>query len=307
MTTPKRKLASTFYGGLSAVVFALGCAQASLAGEAQSISWAIYDLAPSYFVSSAPTYETLGDGIGDNLLKLLVQALPEYEHKFSVMTMPRIMAEMKADKPLCVLNVQLTPERAKIAYATPLLKTPGPQLVLSKQLLARHPEWKNGVSLAAISADPALRGQYQIERAYGENLNKILQSPANVGLKPNSSASASNALRMIEHRRADYTIEYPELLEWSVKRRDIPDSLTSLPILEAAPFLDSYVLCTRSEWGAATTQRIDAELRKLAATPAYRQALERWLPKDELRVHKYEYQQFYRNRAKTLACDPACP
>jgi len=292
---------------LGAIFCGLGLVQPSIASESNSITWAIYDLAPSYFVSGTPTRQTLGAGIGDSLLKQVIEALPEYDHKFSVMTVSRIMAEMRAQKPLCTLNVQLTPERAKVAYSTPLLITPGPQLVVKKRMLAQHQDWKGGVSLSSMTRDATLRGQYQAGRSFGKKLDEILHSPANVGLKSNSSASALNALRMLDRERADYTIEYPELVELSVQRKDISDNVTTVPILEGTPFIDSYVICTRSSWGLATLRRIDAELRKLAAKPEYRQSLERWLPEDEVRIHRGDYERFYRTRAKTLFCEATCP
>ena len=296
-----------FRYAISVMLCSIGCAQHAIAGEPPSITWAVYDMAPSYFVSRTPNHETLGDGIGDNLLKLLVQALPEYDHKFSLMTMPRVMAEMQMNKPLCVLNVQLTPDRAKAAYSTPLLITPGPQLVLNKKLLSAHPDWKTGVSLSALSRDAALHGQYQAGRSFGVQLDEIVRSPANVGLKSNSSANAINALRMLDRKRSDYTIEYPQLVELGVQNQDISADITTVPIIEANAFIDSYVLCTRSAWGLVTMQRIDAQLRQLAAKQQYRHALEKWLPKDELRVHRNDYERFYHMRATTLFCDPTCP
>jgi len=296
-----------FRHALATVLFSIGLYQPGIASEPQSITWAVYDMAPSYFVPRTPDYKNLGDGIGDNLLKLLIEALPEYDHKFSLMTMPRVMIEMQANKPLCVLNVQLTPERAQVAYSTPLLITPGPELVLRRQLLSQHPQWKNGVSLAALSHDPTLNGQYQAGRSFGEKLDEIVKSATNFNLKLNGSASAINALRMIDLGRSDYTIEYPQLVKLGIEKKEISDNVTTVPILDANPFVDSYVLCTRSDWGLSTMRRIDAELRRLASKPEYRHALEKWLQKDELQVHKNEYERFYRTRAKTFFCDPTCP
>jgi uncharacterized protein (TIGR02285 family) len=303
MTLRLRKLRDAF----ATVLFSIGLCQPVSASEPDSITWAVYDMAPSYFVPRTPDYKKLGDGIGDNLLKLLIGALPEYDHKFSLMTMPRVMIEMQANNPLCVLNVQLTPERAKVAYSTPLLITPGPELVLRRQLLRQHPQWKSGVSLSALSHDPTLNGQYQAGRSFGAKLDEIVRSATNLNLKLNGSASAINALRMIDLGRSDYTIEYPELVKLGIQNKDISDNVTTVPILEANPFVDSYVLCTRSDWGLTTMRRIDAALHRLASKPEYRRSLEKWLQKDELQVHKNEYERFYRTRAKNLFCDPTCP
>ena len=270
--------------------------------------WAIYDLAPSYFVRGTPTVATLGEGIADQLLGLLIRSMPDYQHELVLMNMPRVMAEMQAGKPICVVNAVRSPERAQLAYSTPLLITPAPQLVLSTRLLERHPEWKGGVSLAALTRDPELHGQFQVGRSFGDKLDAILRAESNVGMKPNSGASAANALRMISMGRADYTIEYPILVALRIREKEVSPDVVTLPILDADPFLEGVVLCTRTAWGLDAMRRIDRELQQHAATPEYQQALARWLSKQELSQHQLDYERFYQRRARTRYCTAAsCP
>lgn len=296
------------HGWFAALALFFACLlDATAASARDKITWAIYDVPPSYIVRGTPTPDTLGDGISDRLLGLLIKALPEYDHEIVLMTMPRALTEMRAGSQVCLVNAVRTPERVRVAYSTPLLITPAPQLVLSARLLDQHPTWQRGVSLATMIANPNLNGQYIAGRSFGDKLDAIVQSPANIAMKPNSGATASNALKMVALGRADYTIEYPQLLTYLAKTNEVPADLTTVPLLDANPFLEGHVLCARTAWGLAATRRIDGALQQLAATPAYRLALERWLPKDELRRHQGDYDRYYATRASKRFCHADCP
>jgi uncharacterized protein (TIGR02285 family) len=272
----------------------------------QQITWAMYDLAPSYIVRGTPTVDTLGDGIADRLLGMLIKALPEYDHQIALMTMPRILLEMQADKPVCSVNVLRSPERERVAYFTPLLLTPAPQLILSVHLLKQHPEWKNGVSLATLVNDKVLKGQYLAGRSFGDKLDGIIQSSSNVSMKSNSGATGSNALKMISIGRADYTIEYPELLTVLLRNGEELGNLTAIPILDTNQFVEGYVMCSRNSAGLDVIRRIDAILKEHAASREYQLALENWLQPDEARRHRRDYAHFYKTRASTLYCETDC-
>ena len=295
-------------GGLTRAAFVCAAfAAAGWASAGEPLTWAIYDLAPSYIVEGTPTPGDLGKGIGDTLLRMLIKSMPEYEHKVVLMTMPRIMAEMQAGRPICMVNALRSPERSKLAYSTPLLLTPAPQLVLKAGLLARHPAWKSGVSLAELTTDARLQGQYQTGRSFGEKIDAVVHAPGNVGLKANSGATAANSLRMIDIGRADYTIEYPVLVALRAQRGEVSDELTSVPLLDADPFVEGYAMCTRSDWGKAVLRRIDSELQAHATTREYQSALAHWLSKSELKLHQHDYERFYQTRANTRFCQADCP
>ena len=290
----------------------LGIASA-LPAQAQSpsgknISWAIYDLPPSYIVQPPGSPNKLGDGIGDKILGMLMKEMPDYQHTIVLMTVPRIFAEMQAGKPVCVINVRRSAERDQLAWSTPLLTTPSTQLVLKQAELNRHPEWKNGVSLKKISSDASLHGLYQSQRSFGDKVDAILHDPANVGLKENSSASATNALKMVAMGRISYTIEYPQLIALRIRTGELPSDMTTVPILEAESYVEGHAMCTRNAWGLTVMRRIDASVQKLAATREYQAALDSWLPRNELQRHQRGYETFYQTRAKTSYCQAnSCP
>lgn len=263
---------------LAALGLGLGMAGAVNGAEREPLTWAIYDLAPSYLISPNPTPDNLGNGIADSLLKIMIKSMPEYQHKVSVMTMPRVLAEMEAGKHLCVANVRLTSERARVAFYTPLIMTPSPQLVLHTRVLARHPDWAHGVSLAQIVQDTSLHGQFQALRSFGDNIDAILRADTNLNMKSNSGATATNAMRMVEIGRIDYTLEYPMLVYLYRGQYGDSGNLRVLPLLEGEPFTEGYVMCTRNAWGEKVMRRIDKELQNNAASADYQSALARWLP-----------------------------
>lgn len=289
---------------LAGIAVLLSLSKSASANE--PITWAIYDLAPTYVIHGTPSVDTLGDGIGDRLLGILIKALPEYDHEIVVMGVPRMMIEMKTEKRVCAVNVLRSPEREKSAYFTPLLITPAPQLVLSTRLLGQHPEWKNGVSLLTLVNDRNLTGQYLAGRSFGDKLDAIIRSPSNVNLKPNGGVTAANALKMIAIGRADYTIEYPQLLTLLVRQEQMFDSLTTIPILDANQFVEGYVMCSRNNAGLEAIRRIDAIIKEHAASKEYRLALDHWLSPDELQRHRRDYARFYKMRAATRFCEDDC-
>ena len=275
--------------------------------QPEHITWAVLDLPPVYILADEPSVENLGEGVSDRILRMVIQAMPDYEHQIVRMNLPRALLEMRNGAPLCMMNVQRSPERDAVSYSTPLLMAPSLSIVLRDDVLRSHPGWRDGVSLHDLIRDRALHGIYLAGRSFGPALDAIIQSQDNVGLKPNSGATGANLLKMIAIGRADYSLDYPAMLAYLSRGSDLSRHLVSLPITESPPYVEGHVLCTRNAWGEAAVRRIDGVLRDLAGTKDYREALYRWLPADELRRDRKALDRFFDQRASKLYCSPDCP
>jgi uncharacterized protein (TIGR02285 family) len=284
------------------------CAYATSADDDKPpLTWAVVDLPPVYILADQPSVENLGDGVSDRLLRMTIGAMPEYRHTVMRMTLPRVLLEMRNGTPLCIMNVQRSPERDAVAYSTPLLLAPSLSIVMRDDVLKQHPTWRDGVPLHELVKDANLHGIYLADRTFGPQLDIIIQSPDNVGLKPNNGATGINMLKMIALGRADYSLDYPAMLAYLSRGSNLGKRLMSVPIAESAAFVEGHVLCTRSDWGKAAVTRIDEVLRDLAATPAYRESLYRWLPRDELARDRKSLDRFFDQRARKRYCSPSCP
>jgi len=273
----------------------------------ERITWAVIDLPPVYILAEEPTVENLGEGVSDRILRMVIHAMPDYQHQIVRMNLPRALLEMRNGAPICMMNVQRNPERDAVAHSTPLLMAPSLTVVLRDDVLRAHPEWRDGVPLRELVREPSLHGIYLADRSFGPTLDTIIQSPDNVGLKPNNGATGVNMLKMIALGRADYSLDYPAMLAYLSRGSDLSKHLVSLPITESPAFVEGHVLCTRNAWGEAAVRRIDGVLRDLAATKDYREALYRWLPADALRRDRKALDRFFDQRASKLYCSPDCP
>ncbi|MBB5193587.1 uncharacterized protein (TIGR02285 family) [Silvimonas terrae] len=264
-----------------------------------TITWVIFDWPPVFILQdrSSESVQQLGDGIGDHLVKLLIQRLPQYQHRVVVMTPKRAFAQMKQGENLCVPSTLRTPERENVAVFTPALITMPIQLVTREDLLQTHPDWRDGVDLETLAADRTLVGGYEGTRSYGATIDKVLADPANTGLRPVSGGEPGSLYQMLALKRIDYTLEYPQIVTWLAERKQLPAGITVVPLRQPDPWLLGNVACTKSVWGGKAIHQIDEALREAARQPSYRDLMTRWAPVHLRDAQRRELDRFLHDRS----------
>ncbi len=142
------------------------------------ITWLFFDWPPLYILQDHSNVEVtqLGSGMGDNMVRLLQQGLPQYEHHVVNMVPGRIFAEMRGGTHLCYASALANADRLATTTMTAAGVSPPVQVVMRKDTLQAHPQWRDGVDLPQLLHDRRLLGNYQMSRSFGDDIDKLLAS-----------------------------------------------------------------------------------------------------------------------------------
>ncbi len=266
--------------------------------------WMSPDLPPGFMpVEGRPT-----DGFVDTLLKMIFVEMPESEHRLQVTPIARTWASLSEGLPMCFTAAVITPERERIAYATPLLLIPPQQLVVRESVVSGIPRNAQGEVLPATLFDRAdLRGLVTPQRSYSVLLDTLLarRGPQSGVREASVTPGGSNILQMLSLGRADYTIEFEQRLTYQLPRQPTlqrGEKLLVLPIAGMQP-VQVGIACPHTEWGRAMILRIDAIVARVSQRPEYQKALNRWLSPDAVKRFRKAQDEFFRMRAQRT--DPA--
>lgn len=279
---------------------AMGPAHASEDGQRHQITWNLVDWPPFYLLKDGQppaTPEELGEGAIDGFLRLVLQRLPQYRHRFVVLNAPRAEVERKAGLGLCSPSSMRTPERLKDRYFTPALPTVQLQLVMQRERAAQLVNGRRA-SLRELARRGDLEGVILNKRHYGPELEPWLQPER--GVRAIVAPKAANLLAMLEAGRMDYTLEYPMVVahHQAQQRPGRQPTLVSLPIEEAGEPPIGYFSCNRNAWGKAVIADLDRALREVAALPEAAQIYQRWLAPELAASERQRFERFFAARAR---------
>lgn len=275
-------------------------ASVALADDKPVMTWMVLDLPPSsILVNDLPT-----DGATDIVLKLIADAWPEVEHRYLVVNTARAMANLGEGVPACFSGALITPERERIAYFSPTSLALPLHLVVRGDALAKIPRNAKGEVLAATLFDRSdLRGLMVPQRSYSPTVDALLHlRSASSGIRYVTAAdNGANILKMLQRNRGDYTLEYDAFLAYQQSRN--PElreggGLYALPLAGSPAPAYGGIGCPRTAWGHDAIEKIDSLLTKLAPSPAYQNAMNRWLTPETIKRYQGAQAEFFRQRAK---------
>lgn len=269
------------------------------ADSPRTITWIVNDWPPEFmFKEGKPPRDAadLGAGHQDRVMAALIARLPNYVHAFKVSMPTRLWTDMRHGQQICWVSAMRTPDREAWAYFTPATLNAPPALVMRKDTWAQLKITEKPVSLAWLRQQPGLSGAFQANRSYGASIDALLP-PMDSPLRERNSGNGQLP-NLVASGRFDYTIEYPQSIEYARGGRSLGDKLRVLPIEEASEWVTGHVACTKSSWGRAVIKDIDAAIRDAAATPAYRAATSTWLPGSVREAAARQIEAFYNARMR---------
>lgn len=237
----------------------------------------------------------------DELTQWLQARLPEVAFKPVVANAERSWALIREQQPVCHAGAARTPERERLAYFTNTWLVPPPQLIVRQDRRALLPlDARGAVDLDALLADASLRGVLPQGRSYGPVLDALLAAqPAAPQLQRVFGGDyGSHLLPMLTQGRADYTLDYPNMLVTLASRPDSDMQLVALPVKGASDPVVSGVACPRTAWGLAAIRLIDRALGTPEGAALLRDTLRVSLPPDTQRAYRDAWDAFFKRRAR---------
>jgi uncharacterized protein (TIGR02285 family) len=251
----------------------------SQGGQKETILWLHPDFPPVYIVNGP----SAGTGLGDKVSEYIFKHLPEYSHKQKVSNFRRIIKTIWAGKKVCSMVLLKNSERAKVvAYSEQILASPQNAIITSKRLLPAFSSLRdaNGaVSLKDLLQKSDLMLGYSLGRSYSSEVDKIIRTYGN---NKNSMATSGvnifeGVMKMIKHRRLDYTIGYAYEGEYMARHLGFVEDIISIPLKEHPNLVPVYVGCPKTIWGRKIIAKLNPIILKLRLKPDFYGIYKEWM------------------------------
>lgn len=246
---------------------------------------------------------TSGNVVGEKniLYQIYKKSMPEYVHNTLIATVPRIEVELKSQNLVCFPGSSEAEKRKEFSYLTPQYIQPPPFLVTRKEIADRlQKKYKNGVYLKDILKDKSLIGLAGESRSFGSNIDRILDAePGNMS-RAVFDAFGANVMQMIEKHRADYTIEYPFIMNDLKDSNKIGNEVVAVPLVDAGPFMIQYLACSKTPSGLAVVQKADQAIRENIHRTDYWQGIIDSVPKNQKPAFQKQINKYVQDRAKEV-------
>lgn len=249
------------------------------------LDWAATDF-PPFMILEGPAK---GQGVWDELSRVVQANLPDFEHVDVKMTNSRFMEELKDGKNLCKIYFFKTPEREKyLYYSIPAVVFLTNHVVMRRETYEemRKPD---RIDLNELLVDQRFRGGFTINRSYALDMDTVIAANRNAPHLTFMVADNTSYFKMMAEGRLDYILDFPVAVAyWSKVLGLDPDRFVSVPIVSSTMYTTTYVVCTKNAWGAQLIDRINAILRKEIPTKHYLEMVTRWYdPQDRAQLETY--------------------
>lgn len=251
---------------------------------------------PPYYIAEGPK---AGKGHLDQLLSLIEKQNPEISFNSVHSEIEQLGYRGTPLERTCNGAVLKTKEREKNAYMSAFYLQPPVQIIM------RTADWKKMyfeskvISLQQLLRS-SLHGVFAAGRSYGETLDTLIkrQDKRNkVSLIPRSESLS--LVSMINLQRADYTLEYPEVLRYMQDEKLLSTPMVSIEVEEQRIPYVVYISCPKNDWGKRIIRTLDKTVQKIAATEEFKTLTEKWYSAETKLRYRRDFDDFYKRRSSS--------
>lgn len=240
------------------------------------------------------------DGLMVELLHEITRQLPQYRNTPILMNQSRAFADLQHNDNLCMVGALNNTQRSQQTYFVGLFIISPPQLVFRREDRLRIADSRNIQSLQELLKRKDLRGAVQKGRIYGDQLDPLLASAISEQRvqQINSSDMGENLVHMLQARRIDFILEYPEKLLLASSPDMQTTQLDTLPLLETTAPSIAGIHCPRTAHGRDLILRIDAIARQPEVLQFYQEHLRAFIAPSQRAQYGPWIDDFFRNRSQ---------
>lgn len=260
---------------------------ACFAADKPVIVWGMNDWEPYFIVNG----EDQRLGVGDLQIQAFIEQIKGFDHKVIFMPLTQFSSKAKSGHPLCFAGLLKNAEREEYLY----FSKPN-SILLSQQLVVSKSLYKSIGSPESISLTEFLNQTSRIgllpqKRLFGHPIDQILNG-SHTDKAHFILANTKQLLSIISSNRFGWTLEYPNFASYVANKHNHADKLRMIQLTEIAPYVLTYVGCSRSPFGKRAIAAINTAINKLLPTSHYRHIAERWYPLRQRRQIKQYYDQY---------------
>jgi uncharacterized protein (TIGR02285 family) len=233
------------------------------------------------------------------LFEILLKNLPGYKSEYFVGTVNRIENELRTKPRTCYAASTALESRQGFAYATSITVLPAPLVITRKDVADRFQSKDHRLSLEQLVKEKDLEGIFIEFRSYGTKIDKILNAKDSHLKRQVLAPIGSNTIRMIQNRRADFTLDFSFVIEALKDAGQFGPELVILPLSDATDGIPMYVACSRTPEGLEVIKKIDRIVRDQIKDPKFRAAMTYMSPDDDQKkAYEKEVDLFIQQRGK---------
>ncbi len=271
------------WGPLNLLAGVIFCLSATVvASDEKVVNWYGVDWAPAWILQGPQK----GQGYSDRTQKMLVEALPGYQHKEIWTSFPRALRALEREENACFaasfyewLDSKTGKMREDIVWSAPTLLFYWHGLTVLKENRAKF-EMDGQVWLANHIVDDDKTLGLQKGRVYGPSLDPIIaqhQSKAKILWHNSDKETVEGQYRLLLRGRVDYMVEYSYMQRYAEKVLNMPDRFEFIPIQEHAGKIGlGAIACNNSALGRELVKKINQALKTLRHTSEFRNANTDW-------------------------------
>lgn len=249
---------------------------------------------PPYYIAEGPK---AGKGHLDQLLSLIERQTQEFTFNSVRSEIEQLEFRGTPLERTCNGAVLKTKEREKNSYMSAFYLQPPVEIIM------RNADWKKiffeskVISLKQL-LESSLRGVFAAGRSYGESLDALLKlkyKNNKVTFIPRSESLS--LVSMINLQRADYTLEYPEVLRYMQNEKLLETPMVAIEVEEQRVPYVVYIACPKNDWGKRIIRALDHTIQKVATTAEFRTLTEKWYSPEIKSRYRRDFDEFYKRRS----------
>lgn len=269
--------------GFFACVGALAAWLPSQSVAKEALTWAVLHF-PPFQILEGPHQ---GTGSFDGELQVLIEKLPEFDHRVVPMSFARRKEEFSAGTNICTPGIFRAPALAlNLAVSLPMLTHLDNRVIYLKEkepLFGGEP-----VDLDRLFDRSDVIGAVVPGRSYAPNIDQAIarhRGSANLLVR---AIETSQLFQMLLDGDIHYLLLFSHEAAFLAERFGATGRIGHRAIAGTPPYLFTHVACTGNAWGKAVVAKLNKAMRDERSQPAYRALSERWYPpEDQERVRRF--------------------
>ncbi|MBV8646710.1 hypothetical protein [Paludibacterium sp.] len=259
-------------GALAAIaaLAAMGSAQAK-----SGITWMTADLPPATIFEG----DMAGGGFAEQQLKVLIAALPDYDHQIVKGAIARNWHELETRDGVCFNWVtHNTASHWNAVFSKHPVLNPGYRLAVRTTRLTEFlPFAATGdVDLSLLAKDDTFSGGYIASRDYLPAINGFIASDGRKA-KLQKTVDSPQLLELLHANRIDFIFASPSEIKFYRESLHLKDDFAVLKVKGTPAYNEGYIACSSGVLGKEVMAKIDAYLERPEGWAAYVAPLQRWL------------------------------
>jgi len=241
---------------------------------------------PPFYILEGPDK---GKGIYDEIIAMISQHIPEYDHVTMRMNTSRVRAQWRLGEKVCHPSVLVGETFNEQSVLNSILLPHRIIIHRDKEKLFS----KGEVVIDQLLANTQLRGGVTLGR-YTPLLNNIVEQHKerrHLYKHPNYQ----RLIKMLLLKGLDYIIEYPPIITYTAQQMGLDNPTNSLGIQETkdSAYISVAVGCTKNAWGRAMIDKIDQALKQESQDPDFLESRLRWYDEPSRKILRKLYQDEY--------------